>query len=405
MEEKNEISDETRLKDKYVEIYYSENYHISYNNDNVYINGEEIDEDEINKNPKEYAYKKMRDKYAEVLSRQYENIVVLSGSGTSKGIGEGKKGKTMYELWTAVETEIGKEKLEKLAEIIKFDKKSTDLEAFLSKAILSQKFLCKDVIEQYIQKIKKIIQKECTLKLSDEAPHLKFLKKLTSRKLKYSRAKIFTLNYDLLFEQAASKGGYVVIDGFSFTYPRSFNGINFDYDIVTRNINRSQYEENFLAKVFHLYKPHGSLDWKKNSNGEIVKISDVEASIDTLMIYPSSNKYESSYEQPYFEMISRFQQELRTKNVLLLVIGFSFYDKHISAMIEEALNVNQSITIMIVAPNVIDKDSFQEYKKKASKIGNVCLINERFEEFVDYYPASDIYNYFNNEENKINDTI
>ena len=34
-----------------------------------------------------------------------------------------------------------------------------------------------------------------------------------------------------------------------------------------------------------------------------------------LIIYPSSTKYESSYEQPYFEIMSRFQQALRKENV------------------------------------------------------------------------------------------
>lgn len=57
--------------------------------------------------------------------------------------------------------------------------------------------------------------------------------------LHYQRAKIFTLNYDLLFEQAAAKGGYVVIDGFSFSMPRTFSGVYFDYDIVVRNRTKS----------------------------------------------------------------------------------------------------------------------------------------------------------------------
>ena len=391
------------------QIYYSENYNISYTGNDVFINKEKVDLEANCDSAKKYAEKKMRERYTAVLSQQYENIVVLPGSGTSKDIGvDGKTGKTMKELWQAVVNAITIKKLTEISKKIKFEdiqEDYTDLEAFLSKAILAQEFLSDETLKENIQKIEVIIQKECTLQLPDEAPHLKFLRKLTARKLKYSRVKIFTLNYDLLFEQAATKGGYVVIDGFSFTYPRSFNGINFDYDIVTRNNNRPQYEENFFAKLFHLYKPHGSLDWKKTFDGKIVKVSEVKPSKDTLMIYPSSNKYESSYEQPYFEMIARFQQELRSQNVLLLVIGFSFYDKHISAMIEEALNVNQSITIMIVAPNVIDGKTFLNYKKKTVELGNIYIINETFEDFVDHYPYSDIYDYFSKEEQEKNDTV
>ena len=338
-----------------------------------------------------------------------QNIVVLSGSGTSVGVGVGTRlGKTMVGLWKAVVDKLGFTKLQDFAKKIKFDlldETNTDLEALLSKAILSQTFLNNSRIEKTIQEIEAIIQEECSLALPENAPHLTFLRKLTARKLKYSRVKIFTLNYDLLFEQAASKGGYVIIDGFSFSYPRLFNGINFDYDIVARNTNRPQSEENFVAKVIHLYKPHGSLDWDK------VKVSDDEENVikssnpsNPLMIYPSNTKFEHSYEQPYFEMISRFQQELRTKNTLLLIIGFSFYDKHIKAMIYEALNVNPSITVVVISPSVKKGDSFIDLKAKADIMGNIHLISETFQSFVKYYPSSDIYDYSSKEGEK-SDTV
>ena len=54
------------------------------------------------------------------------------------------------------------------------------------------------------------------------------------------------------------------------------------------------------------------------------------------MIYPKDSKYESSYEQPFFEMMARFQQSLRKENVMLVCIGFSFNDKHIVTVIQEA---------------------------------------------------------------------
>ncbi|MBP2658042.1 MAG: hypothetical protein H6Q69_1074 [Firmicutes bacterium] len=391
-------------------IFYSENCSISYDSEKVIINREIVSEDERGIcSPDNYAYIKMREAYKIVFSRQYENIVVLSGSGTSVGVGVGKKvGKTMVGLWEAVVGKLEFEKIQTFAEKIRFDhinREYTDLEALLSKAILSQKYLDNKEIGAIIQEIKEIIKLECSLKLPNDAPHLTFLRKLTARKLKYSRVKIFTLNYDLLFEQAGSKGGYVIIDGFSFSYPRLFNGVNFDYDIISRNISRPQSEENFVAKVFHLYKPHGSLDWEKveiaNDEEQVVKSNNPD---NPLMIYPNNNKFEYSYEQPYFEMISRFQQELRTKNILLLVIGFSFYDKHIKTMIYEALNVNPSITTAIVSPDVKKERSFVELKSKAATMGNIYLINETFNDFVKYYPSSDIYDYFNKEEQN-SDTI
>jgi len=197
----------------------------------------------------------------------------------------------------------------------------------------------------------------------------------------------------LLFEKAASKGGYVVIDGFSFNTPRIFNGTNFDYDIVTRNTNKAISEESFSPKVFHLYKIHGSLDWQRISNPESDTFIKTDTPTVPVMIYPSNSKYEASYEQPYFEMISRFQQELRGKNTLLIVIGFSFYDKHIKAMIDEALNVNPSITMVVICSNVKDATKYTYLKNKTLFMKNIVLVSETFEDFSKYFPYSDMYDY------------
>lgn len=380
------------------QIYFSENSGIAFDKENVYANSTKVSTEEIGETPiEEYAYKIMRESYGKILSKQYENIVVLSGAGTSVGIGEGtQKGKTMLQLWKVIVQEIGIPTLLSFAEKIKFNgiaESNTDLEALLSRAILSESYISQKDVKKAIDDIETIIRRECSLILPDNAPHDIFLRKIIARKLKYPRIKIFTLNYDLLFEQAATRGGYVVIDGFSFTTPRKFSGTNFDYDIVIRNNNRALSEENFAPKVFQLYKPHGSLDWDRviTKGGEdFIKSSSPKSPV---MIYPSSSKFELSYEQPYFEMISRFQQEMRTKNTLLLVIGFSFSDKHIKAMIMEALNINPSITLVIISPDVYKDNQFSELKDKSVTMKNVILINETFENFAKYYPYSEVYDY------------
>ena len=223
--------------------------------------------------------------------------------------------------------------------------------------------------------------------LTDKSIHLDFIKKLTSRKTKQSRLKIFTTNYDRAFEEAGAEGGYVIIDGFSFTQPRKFSGKYFDYDIVVRENSRTSSTENFASNVFHLYKLHGSVNWEKRDT-EIVQIDNPSKA---MMIYPNSNKYESSYEQPYFEMMSRFQAELRKGGTTTLIsIGFSFADKHIFTMINEALNQNPSLNLVIIEPfikptiNVNFKKLF-ELSKKSSQ---VLIIGEFFKDFVIHLPSS-----------------
>ena len=89
-----------------------------------------------------------------------------------------------------------------------------------------------------INKLENKIAQACKLTLHAQSPHKTFLNKITARKPSDSRVKLFTTNYDTLFEQAANKAGFVVIDGFSFTHPREFSGRYFDYDIVNREKTR-----------------------------------------------------------------------------------------------------------------------------------------------------------------------
>lgn len=377
-------------------IYISEISTIAYTKNQAFENDIPMKSDSpMDSIPKNIAYNETRNKYQQFFSRQYDNFVVLTGAGSSVGIGCGEfKGKTMRGLWETVVKVIGFEELKKFADKVNFPnmaKKYTDLEALISQANLSEAYKTQPSIQDTLKHIKSIIRDNCNLQLPDNAPHSIFLQKITSRKTKYQRAKIFTLNYDLLFEQAAAKGGYVVIDGFSFTMPRTFSGVNFDYDIVIRNRRRSVEEETFAPKVFHLYKPHGSLDWQRviEEGKETFIIS--HNTDNPIMIYPSSAKYEASYEQPFFEMISRFQQELRERNTMLIIIGFSFYDKHIKAMITEALETNPSITIAVVAPDACQGDSLREMREKARHYKNVIMINETFADFAKYFPYSEIY--------------
>ena len=157
------------------------------------------------------------------------------------------------------------------------------------------------------------------------------------------RLKIFTLNYDTLIEEAAGQNGYIIIDGFSFGATREFNAINFDLDIVERRNNRLE-EKSYFRKVFHLYKLHWSLDWDKEWNNYF-KCLNKEWSWE--IIYPWNSKFEQSYNMPYFEMLTRFQSELRKESTVLNIIGYWFGDIHINRMIMEALKNNTSFTINI----------------------------------------------------------
>ena len=256
-------------------------------------------------------------------------------------------------------------------------------------------------IADQIKDIKSEIKRLCSIENIDTETKLKskthqtFLTKiLAARKKTSPRAKIFTLNYDTFFEDAASDIKAVVIDGFCFNEKRIFNSTDFDLDIVQRENSRIHKEENFYDKVFHLYKMHGSVTWKLE--GREIKKLDKRQIDEPLLIYPNASKFEESYQMPFYEMISRFQISLRATNTTLMIIGYSFGDAHVNRMIEEAVDSNLSLKVIVVDPN-IEKVDDKKTKEESENLRNM-LINHaknsarimffgaKFKEFVEALP-------------------
>lgn len=381
---------------------------IAYDDEHCYVDGQVIsstdnktDAFELATNistPIEQANKEKLKFYNNFFKRHFQNIVILSAAGTSldNGADKNKCGKIRKGLWEYCLSEI--DAFENDIKDIKLKDFYTenDIENLLSYLILYQKV--NNTTKSFENKVTSLEQKiaeACKLDLQDDSPHKLFLDKITARKSSDSRIQLFTTNYDTLFEQAAQTGGFVIIDGFSFTEPREFSGRYFDYDIVNRERTRLKQEDSFVSRVFHLYKLHGSLNWEKTGE-KIIQTANPEQ---PLIIYPASNKYESSYEQPYFEMMSRFQQALRKENILLIVIGFGFKDKHIQNVILEAVNQNPSFQLVIInysgtEDGTIDreglKDFFEDDEHKIIK-RNVTIIFDSFKNFSNNYPENETY--------------
>ena len=395
-------TEQCQEKEANKEILIRRNHSISFNSEGVYRNGTKVEDTKVEdskdtvENYEGRAKAEVQSFYNEFFRQFFKHIIVLAGAGTSLDNG-GNNGKTRNGLW-----EEGKVTIEQLCNTLwaseteksKRIKKDKDIEALLSHVLLVEKAdekKAKD-LKPLRNNIEKIIREACKLTLDNSnAPHKTFLDKITARKANESRVQLFTTNYDTLFEQAAQRGGYVVIDGFSFSFPRTFSGRYFDYDIVQREQTRIKGEESFVSKVFHLYKMHGSLTWEQNEQGMIQQVNTTET---PLIIYPASDKYESSYEQPYFEMMSRFQQALRRENTLLIVLGFGFRDKHIQNVILEAVNQNPSFQLVIVNYNgngTINREELKEYFDGDMVKRNVSIVFDTFKGFTENLPENKTY--------------
>jgi NAD-dependent SIR2 family protein deacetylase len=390
-EEKNEKSDQG-IKDV---------YYLYGHNKKIEVKSKKIDDEEIKS--EEEIYKKVYDKIEDQLkmSISAENLVILTGAGSSIGKNGGK---TMEELWNEIEEDIYS--FNKILQSINY-KDDKNLENLLSrleieKESLKNKGENSKEISTNIEKIRKKIKEKCSFKLDKikNVPHQEFLKNiLESRKLSNPRLKIFTLNYDTLFEQAADNIGAIVNDGFSFSQSKILNTNDFDLDIIHREKTRITEEENFYDKVFHLYKLHGSIDWYKNKKeDQIIKKSKNSSS--PLIIYPSTLKYKESYQMPFFEMISRFQMTLRKENVCLIIIGYSFSDEHINSIIDKAID-STNLEVIIINPKIFDLPKGKEFQKKINNnYKNITLIADKFNNFSKNLPKVEFENIFNNDKKK-----
>lgn len=381
---------------------------VSFDDDNYYLNGS-VMSNEHSDNTAELAKKLSHSKVEETIinfSNAFKNVAVLAAAGTSMDNGV-NHGKTRDDLWSFCKDEIDtiydvlQDKGDTLKANLDKTKDDHNIEDFLSIVVIYEK-LNGEIKDEHGESIRKKLQKKiaeaCRLTLDENNHHHSdFLRKLTARKPSDPRVQLYTTNYDTLFEQAAMQAGLTVIDGFTFSQPRLFSGVNFDYDIVYRERSRIKPDESFIPNVFQLFKIHGSVDWQKESNDRIVQKEIVD---NPCIIYPASDKYESSYEQPYLELIAHFQQTLRKEGTLLIVIGFGFKDKHIQGIIKEAVTQNTHFHLLVVCYGKDESDNETGIQQgyvpdfiydDLTVPSNVTILFSTFKEFVEAYPLNQSY--------------
>lgn len=330
---------------------------------------------------------------------QMPNLVILAGSGTSLGqVG----GPSMWGLWDHVvhsnpdtgsaERYYDPNALE-IIQLIGFNAQNQNIEALLSRceAWLQLNADPENKVETFVNSAKAKILQLCTTFLSDEKlnAHRTFLHRLSRRRAGDPRVKLFTTNYDLCFERAASLQGSVVIDGFSFTKPRVFDPTFFDLDVV-RRINGSSRTNEFFEGVLHVMKLHGSVNWER-TNSAFVLETDNPNPADACLIYPAHGKYQQSYIQPHLELMSRFLSCLREPDTCLVICGFGFNDDHLSAPILSAVQTNPNLRVIVADLNASGfgeskNPHHQELIKAAESGADLWLIQSSFGELAQTLP-------------------
>jgi len=294
-----------------------------------------------------------------VLSELFRsnNLVVLAGLGTSLCVTDaaGKSlAPTMQELWRQckeAQAALGGPDWGELLQYVRHDPSQENIEALLSRCRSAEDFLDGEhlaAVKAFITEAESCVTKSVDFVRSGHhlPAHSEFLRRAARRSNRRARTKLFTTNYDRCFEEAGRQGRFVVLDGFSFTLPPTFDSVNFTYDIVRREATSSA--DDFIPNVFQLYKLHGSIDWERDEKTS--EIHRVGSTSRPLLIFPRNTKYELAFSQPYLEMMSALQAALREPNTGLLIVGFGFNDNHIAEPILSAIRSNLALKVAVVGP-------------------------------------------------------
>ena len=322
-----------------------------------------------------------------LASLQMQRLVVLAGSGCSITAG----GPSMSDLWEGAVGGHPSSDAKSAADKVNHDLSEKNIELFLSK-MESYLQLQEDAdVERFLGTSRKLILDRCSdfLDPAKLEAHETFLHRLSRRRVRDLRLKVFTTNYDRCFERAAAARGGVALDGFSFVAPRIFDPRFFEFDIVRRSRSRDE-PDHYLEGVFQLYKLHGSVSWARVDGASVVEKDKAEPA-EACLIYPAFGKYQQSFVQPHLESMAQYLSAMREPNTCLIVVGFGFNDDHLSEPLLAAVKSNSHLRVLVVGPRAaVESTKGNRFWLRLAELNrsgeDVWFVNASFAEFAQIIP-------------------
>ncbi len=146
---------------------------------------------------------------------------------------------------------------------------------------------------------------------------------------------LFTTNYDLLLEESLEAARVPYFDGFVGSKSAFFDpaAVEVDADLLP-------------GRWARLWKLHGSVNWWLCDLGGVPEVVRAERRAGTArLIYPSHLKYDETRQMPYLAMMDKLKAFLRLPAAILVCAGFSFGDRHITALLRQALSGNADAAV------------------------------------------------------------
>ena len=175
---------------------------------------------------------------------------------------------------------------------------------------------------------------------------------------------LFTANYDLVLETALERMRVPYFDGFVGALEARFHT-----DLV-EGLPGSDPES--LPPFFvRLWKLHGSVNWARNDEGQIVRLGMAVPDSDAVAIYPSDSKYEESRRVPFVVLQDRLRRALHQPETLMLITGYSFGDDHLNEQIFDAATHRERSEFIAFCHSKIPKT----LAEKASNTPNIQVVS------------------------------
>ncbi len=154
-----------------------------------------------------------------------------------------------------------------------------------------------------------------------------------------NKAVIVTTNYDRLSEYAADSIGATVVTGFEGSLIRKL-------ELSTQSVKNKR--TRVRERVVDIWKVHGSLDWFKNTDNDIVSFpfsKSVPNDFQPLIVPPGKEKYSSTHYDPYRTIIAEADKAFVQANAYICV-GYGFNDEHIQPKLLAQIAKGKPIVVL-----------------------------------------------------------
>ena len=177
------------------------------------------------------------------------------------------------------------------------------------------------------------------------------------------RLRIFTLNYDECIERALTDA----LGDVNSSWTTGFGQAGWNPSLLDSD-----------KRVAYVYKLHGSLDWVRDPKLGICSVrwppardsEELPEDFDAFLVFGTDVKLQAV--DPFLTLLFRFQQ-LLNHNDVIVVVGYSFGDHHVNAMILEALQRDPQMRCVVV-----NTHGLEELLPDDSDFARLVAVEQRF---------------------------